>query len=491
MKNNYLIYSVIKSMSMNEKRYFKISCGRHIIGSQNKYVYLFDVIDRLSSFDEDILLNKLNEIKYSTKFLASDLKYLKKNILKSLNDFHSDKTTSIAIKQKLVTIEILFYKGLYNECLQIIKKEKLNKQNLNSQFLMLELLNWEKKCFGYSKGLLNAIEINNEIDTLLEEVEHGRQLTSYYYQSYYLKNNVGKMSAESIENQFDEIFKDEIFKTNAKFKSAQHIIFFYLIFANQCSSTNQSTNELIYLKKALNVYKENKVYLYENPLDYISIYIRIIDILKEGDSTIFYSELNQLKNFNSIIDLQKKVVNERIFIHTFQCELEHLLINKDKERTTEILSNFINTLPTIKFKIEPYYFIKLHYLIASFYCVFGNFSSGLKHVNTILNEYNFKDRPKIFIKTEFLNIIIHYELKNYELVINNINKFKKKYSKGYDLNYIEKKILNSITKLSTNPNVISERNEFSKLKNNIDKKGLELKKKIDINYYDYIVTKSN
>lgn len=478
-------------MSMNEKRYFKISCSRHIIGSQNKYVYLFDVIDRLPSFDEATLIKKLNEIKYSTKFLASDLKYLKKNILKSLNDFHSDKTTNITIKQRLVTIEILFYKGLYNECLQIIKKEKLNKQILNSQFLMLELLNWEKKCYGYSTGLLNAIEINNEIDHLLKEVEQGRQLTNYYYLSYYLKNNVGKISSENIENQFDEIFKGEIFKTKPKFKSSQHIIFFYLIYANHSSSTNQAINELIYLKKALNIYEENKVYMFENPLDYISIYIRIIEILKEGDSNIFYYELNKLKNFNSMNDLQKKVVNERIFIHTFQCELEHLLINKDKKRTAQILTNIINTLPSIKFNIEPYYYIKLHYLIASVYCVFGDFSSGLKHVNTILNEYNFKDRPNIFIKTEFLNIIIHYEFKNYELVLNNINKFKKKYSKEYNFKYIEKKILNSITKLSTNPNIISERNEFQKLKNNIDKKGLDLKKNIDINYYDYIVKKAN
>ena len=478
-------------MSMNEKRYFKISCGRHIIGSQNKYVYLFDVIDRLPSFDEDIFIKKLNEIKYSTKFLASDLKYLKKNILKSLNDFHSDKTTSITIKQKLITIEILFCKGLYDECLQIIKKEKLNKQNLNSQFLLLELLNWEKKCIGYSTGLLNALEINNQIDYLLDEVNIGRNLTDYYYQSYDLKNSVGKMSKESIENQFDEIFKDEIFKNKPKFKSSLHNIYYYLIFANHCKTINQTTNELIYLKNALNIYEENKVYKFENPLDYISIYIRIIDILKEYESDVFYIELNKLKNFNDMVNLQKKVVNERILIHAFQCELEHLLIIKDKKRTAEILNNIVNALPTLEFNIEPYYYIKLHYLIASVYCVFGNFSNGLKHVNFILNEYNFKDRPNIFIKTEFLNIIIHYEFKNYELVLNSINKFKKKYSKGYSFKYIEKKILSTITKLSSNPNIIIERNEFRKLKNNIDKKGFELKKKIDINYYDYIVNKLN
>jgi len=65
-------------------------------------------------------------------------------LLKSLNEFHSEKTCDLKIKQNLISIEILFYKGLYEECLQLITKTKRIKLANESQYLMLELLGWEK-----------------------------------------------------------------------------------------------------------------------------------------------------------------------------------------------------------------------------------------------------------------------------------------------------------------------------------------------------------
>ena len=35
----------------------------------------------------------------------------------------------------------------------------------------------------------------------------------------------------------------------------------------------------------------------------------------------------------------------------------------------------------------------------------------------LLNEYKLSDRPNTFIKSEFLNVVIHYELKNHNLVL--------------------------------------------------------------------------
>ena len=51
MKKNSNAFVVIKSLTMSEKRYFKIFSERHTIGSQNKYVALFDQLDK--SEDED------------------------------------------------------------------------------------------------------------------------------------------------------------------------------------------------------------------------------------------------------------------------------------------------------------------------------------------------------------------------------------------------------------------------------------------------------
>ena len=118
------IFNIIKSLSMNEKRYFKIYCKQHVLNGQNKYVLLFDLIDQQSVFNDSSIKLELKKHKFSTNNFSSDINYLTRILLKCLNEFHAEKTSDLKIKQNLITIEILFYKGLYEECLQLISKTK-------------------------------------------------------------------------------------------------------------------------------------------------------------------------------------------------------------------------------------------------------------------------------------------------------------------------------------------------------------------------------
>ena len=41
----YALFELVKSMTMSEKRYFKIYSSKHVIGQSNDYVLLFDLGD--------------------------------------------------------------------------------------------------------------------------------------------------------------------------------------------------------------------------------------------------------------------------------------------------------------------------------------------------------------------------------------------------------------------------------------------------------------
>ena len=79
---------------------------------------------------------------------------------------------------------------------------------------------------------------------------------------------------------------------------------------------NEKENELFYLRKVSSIYEENEEYKFENPLDFISISIRIIDVNKRKESAVFYADLEKLKGVNSIISLQSKVAD---FNQTLLC----------------------------------------------------------------------------------------------------------------------------------------------------------------------------
>ncbi len=462
---------IIESMSMNEKRYFKIFINKNIFGSQNKYLLLFDIINSNDKIDENTLKKYIKEQDYSDKNISYDINYLNKIILRSLNEFHYDKTISLNLQNHIKSVEILFYKGLYDECLKIIRKaKKLSIKNEN-EVLMLEILNWEKKCMGYSKGFYGAMSVNAKIDSYFNYIKENREITDLYYHSYFLKNNVGKMSYEKIIEDFDTIINNSIFKKNGNdLHSVQSRIFYFLTIANYYNVINKKTEETINLEKTIEVFDSNSFYKEENPLDYISVYTRIIDIYKKSDDTTFHNKIDALRSFENILDFQKNVAKERIFFHTHHSELEFLIYNNNFEEATKIKLLVIKSLKENKYNIEPYYYIGLYYQFACIQLINENLSQSLKYVNLILNEFKLEDRPKSFIKTEILNLIIHFELKNYKLVLHNYNAFNKRYKKVFKLNYIEKKIIQLIVQISESPYSKNSTIKFRNILKKIEKK---------------------
>ena len=310
LKNNYFCISdsknmiieetkkLIESLSMNEKRYFKLFINRSIFGDENKYLLLFDIFNSNQVINENTLKKYIKNKGFSDKNISYDMNYLNKIILRSLNEFHFEKTISLKLQNHIKSVEILFYKGLYEECLKIIQKAtKLSKKNEN-EVLMLELLNWEKKCMGYSKGFYGAMSVNEKIDNYFNHIKENREITDLYYHSYYLKNNVGKIQIEKIIEEFEKIINNPLLKKEAiQLHAVQSRIFYFLIISNYHHVTNKTQKELLNLENVIQVFDTNPFYKEENPLDYISVYIRIIDIYKKSDNNTFYSKIEALRKF--------------------------------------------------------------------------------------------------------------------------------------------------------------------------------------------------
>jgi hypothetical protein len=484
---------LIDSMSMNEKRYFKLFVNRSVFGEENKYLLLFDIFNKSIVITETFLKESMKRKKFSDKNISYDLNYLNKILLRSLNEFHFEKTISLKIQNYIKSVEILFYKGLYEDCLKIIQKaKKISKKNEN-EILFLELLNWEKKCIGYSKGFLGAMSVNDKIDSYFSYIKENKEITQLYYHSYFLKNNVGKAPFDKIAKEFEIIITNKLLqKEEEAFHSIQSKIFYNLIFANYYNFHDDTKKELLNLEKTIEIFDLNLYYKQENPLDYISVYIRIIDIYKKSDSISFYNKIEELRKFDNILDFQKRVAKERIFFHTYQAELEYCIFNNSFEKCIQTIQLVVNSINENKYKIEPYYYIGMYYQFACIMLIDSNISKSLKYINIIRNEYHLEDRPKTYLKTEIINLIVHFELKNYRLVLHNAVSFTKKYKRVFKPNFIEKKLIDLIIKVSENPYLENENNEFNLLHNEIlENKNIEesVSNKIYIKYIKMKATK--
>ena len=446
MAGNSAVFILIKSLSMSEKRYFKIFSERHTIGIQNKYALLFDGIDAAKVEDDKAISSLLTKAGFNSRFLSADKNYLYQLLLRSLNDFHHAKTNNIEIKEALISIEILFHKGLYKQCLKLVRSTEVLARDCENFQLMIDVLMWKKKCIGYSAGLKQAAEINSDINTYLQLQTNLKKITDLYYESNLLQASNEKDAGKSVVKKFKDILKQpELLKEeNALSFSAK--TFYHLVYSNYYYTIDNKLKELEHLEKLTALIKESKTYAVENPLDYVSIYNRLLSIKKYFPSSSFFNDVQTLREFSNRVVFKNEVVSYRAFIHCNTHELEYYLINNNYKSALSKTRKFEAEVAETKLDIEPYHMIYYYYLYIITLLYAGQFQDALKFSNKVLNGFDFEARPQVYIQVEILNAIVHYELGNYTLVLALCRQVIKRNKRQKMLSPFEEQLLNALTK---------------------------------------------
>ena len=126
------LYHLIHSMSKSEKRYFVLDAkksGR----SGNRYLNLYDAINRMAEFDDQLLKKKF------PKNLSSGKAYLYEAILRSMRDYRSPVSKAAQVKERLMDARYLYERGLYQQSTQRIAEAKAMATELEDQFTLLEI----------------------------------------------------------------------------------------------------------------------------------------------------------------------------------------------------------------------------------------------------------------------------------------------------------------------------------------------------------------
>jgi len=453
MKKNSNAFVLIKSLTMSEKRYFKIFSERHTIGEQNKYIALFDELDRTEEENDADLKQKLKKQGINPDFISADKNYLYQLILRSLNVFHDSKTYNLEIKQALLSIEILFHKGLYQECLKLISKTELLAEECENFQLMIDILTWKKKCSGYSLGLKKASEVNHEIDKYIELLDNLKRITDLYYESNLLQANNEKYSKSEIIKKLESILQKPELKKYNNALSFSAKIFYHLIYSNYYYTIDVKEKELEHLQKLVDILNASKTYAIENPLDYVSIYNRLLAIKKHFSDSTFFDDIIKLNEFSSKSYIRKDIIIQRVFVHTNTHVLEYYLINNEFQPALSKIKEIEKEISKLNIDIEPYHMIYFYYLHAITLIYVGEYNKALKYINRILNDFDIDARPQVFIRVSILNAIVHFELKNHSLVASIVKQVQKVNTTMRLLIPIEEKILQALLKISTAKNL--------------------------------------
>ncbi len=480
MKSNDL-HQLIKSLKQAEKRYFKIYATRHALQGENNYVLLYNAIESQEVYDEKKIITQFKGKKFTNRFPVAK-SYLYDLVLKSLNSYHRQSSLVIKTQELLRSIEILFKKGLFNQCSDIIKKTKKITQKHELFLQELELIKWEKKIANENDKNISEnqlLKLSNDEGKVLEICKNindyeniSQNLFSSSYKQGYIKN-------KDLIKKFETIFKTDLFTSEEMAKSITAKIQFFNIYAEYYRTIDDKHHYYISMKKlmelgASDVYKEQV-----ETKQYISMFF---NYLIASFTVKNYTEvLTMLKEFRAI-KIKTLKGEASLFVRSHQLEQAVYIAQGRQYESCDLEQRVITGLEHYKGLIEARHLIVLEYQM--FYLCFceARYKEALKWMNKILNGEQ-QYRKDVIKVAKMINILLHCELENFDLLEHLILSTYRGLQKDKSMTKIEKLIFDFFK--NEMENLITHKNSVEIFVTLKDKLTVELKRPEEEKVLDY------
>ncbi|HYE56463.1 MAG TPA: hypothetical protein VD996_16555, partial [Chitinophagaceae bacterium] len=205
------LFQLIKSLEKSEKRNFKLYVKRNSSSEDLKITRLFDAIDKMEEYDEELLLKKNKSLR---KQQLSNLKaHLYRQILASLRLIKAETNIDMQLHELLAHARILYNKGLYLQSLKVLDKMKELSRTHNQVTYMQQVLFFEKKieALYITRSMQNRadqlVQEANEVNEKLSRISHLSNLSLQLY-SWYIRN--GHARSEEETRNIEEFFQKQL-----------------------------------------------------------------------------------------------------------------------------------------------------------------------------------------------------------------------------------------------------------------------------------------
>jgi len=159
------LFQLIQTLEKAEKRNFKLFMSRSAATDRSKTLLLFDALDAMDSYDEELLLRRHRGI---SKQQISNLKAnLHRQLLTSLRVLRDEDNIDIRLHEQLDHARILYNKGLHQQSLKALARAKELARSHHQHTFLLQALILEKKI----ESLHITRSFSDRAEALSQEVE--------------------------------------------------------------------------------------------------------------------------------------------------------------------------------------------------------------------------------------------------------------------------------------------------------------------------------
>ena len=461
------LFDLIKSLNPSEKRHFSLYAHRHIVGEENNYLKLFETIDKQQEYDEAALKKKFHREKFVQQIHVAK-NYLYNLILKSLNEYHIADSGNIQLRELLNSVEILFGKGLYKQASKILSKVKEKAYRYEKQISILEVIVFENKIAFALQDMEVAkkviIDGAKEEEKLIQDYQYARQ---YKYLSDKLKifiQTKGIVKGEEDTRELESIIEHPLLNSEEKAISYSTKYSFFFLYSKCFSVLEDYKRAYPYCKKLVNLIESHPEQVIKKPQAYLLALHHLLAVLKElRKFDEFEVELKKLKSVQS----KTLHIQSRAFSYTFIHEWNLAFYTGKYQQCIDLIPFLEEGLQKYDHQITSDIKLLFYFEVFYGYFVLGQYQQAVKWLNKLLNDKRTELRQDIRNFGMFVNIILHYEMKDYDLLEYIIRSAQRIFEKEKDAHKFELLVLAYIKRLIKEHSAEEQQKIFIKLRNKL------------------------
>lgn len=405
------LFQLIKSLTKSEKRQFKLYVNRLASNSNRKFIALFDLLDKMSGYDEGKILNA----KIVKRDQLSNLKnHLYKQILINLRLSSTAKSKKLQLRERLDYVYILYNKGLYEQSLLMLQRVKMQAAALDDTAVASHAIEFEKEMQTQYLSKTSFAYVDEIVKKSLHHASHNfrkSKLSSLSLMLHaknvhfgYVKND--KEYSEIVqffESHIEEIDIEHAGLTETYWYYSSHMLYSILVqdllsaykFANKLIELFYVSPEMIELHPVFFI--RGHQYLFEI-LFLLKYRSKFKIALERFESTL--SDSGFPNNHN---------ISPYIFMGRYNNKINFHFLEGSFEGAVALIPEVLDGIHTHKDQLDQHNIMVLYYKIACIYFGAEDYFKCIEYLQFIIADKSLKVHQDLMCFSRVLNVVAHYD----------------------------------------------------------------------------------
>ena len=409
------LFLLIKSLTPQEKRWFKIAACKNLKEGKIDYTRLFSIIEKQPIYDEEKIKQLLKREKF-IKHLPVVKNRLFHLILNITNEHEPNSTSEKVLQKELQKADLLYQKGLYAQSKKILEKNKKSALHLEQYNIVFEILTSEIRMvssIAYSdikKRELRALFKEGK-DALIK-MENFYAYKNLEVQILYFQRYSDKIRAKGMSKEHNSIFKNSLLDNEKKALTTRSKIVFNTIHGAYNHFIYNYPKAYRHIKRNIEMLESNSQLIEENPNVYSSVLYNFItsciSIQKFEDGLRAIKKLRTISDYYKIKPSLKLLQRQHLL--SYIPEIRIYAVSGQFEKIKAIVENIEDGIKKYGGKADIDHEKILYYNIAYLYFGIKEYRNSLKWLSKLSDAVYFDVRDDLNTYAKLMTAVIYIEL---------------------------------------------------------------------------------